>query len=137
MDTGNPTRVCRLAFAWSAPIGQPVARRAGGAWSELVPVPSHDTHGAAYRGRPHPPPTRGRCASRARAVPRTELSDTSETLRGTLRIAGLLVQVEAGERLQAYRRARLPRSNTTGVRFDLRISEEFTEPASAPPGSTS
>jgi DNA-binding transcriptional LysR family regulator len=63
-------------------------------------------------------------ALRELALAETELSDTSETLRGTLRIAGSAVFV-GGYVVPAIRDFSLQHP---GVRFDLRISEEFTEP---------
>ena len=63
-------------------------------------------------------------ALREVALAETELSDTSETLRGTLRIAGSAVFV-GGYVVPAIRDFSLQHP---GVRFDLRISEEFTEP---------
>jgi DNA-binding transcriptional LysR family regulator len=63
-------------------------------------------------------------AFREVALAETELSDTSETLRGTLRIAGSAVFV-GGYVVPAIRDFSLQHP---GVRFDLRISEEFTEP---------
>ncbi len=63
-------------------------------------------------------------ALREIAFAETDLSDTSETLRGTLRIAGSAVFV-GGYVVPAIRD--FSRQHP-GVRFDLRISEEFTEP---------
>jgi DNA-binding transcriptional LysR family regulator len=58
------------------------------------------------------------------ALAEAELSDTSETLRGTLRIAGSAVFVGAYV-VPAIRDFSLQHP---GVKFDLRIAEEFTEP---------
>jgi DNA-binding transcriptional LysR family regulator len=63
-------------------------------------------------------------ALRELALAEAELSDTSETLRGTLRIAGSAVFV-GGYVVPAIREFSLQHP---GVKFDLRISEEFTEP---------
>jgi DNA-binding transcriptional LysR family regulator len=63
-------------------------------------------------------------ALREVALAEAELSDASETLRGTLRIAGSAVFV-AGYVVPAIRDFSLQHP---GVTFDLRISEEFTEP---------
>jgi DNA-binding transcriptional LysR family regulator len=63
-------------------------------------------------------------ALREIALAETELSDSSETLRGTLRIAGSAVFV-GGYVVPAIRDFSLQHP---AVRFDLRISEEFTEP---------
>jgi len=58
------------------------------------------------------------------ALAEAELSDRSETLRGALRIAGSAVFV-GGYVIPAIRDFSLQHP---GVKFDLRISEEFTEP---------
>jgi DNA-binding transcriptional LysR family regulator len=63
-------------------------------------------------------------ALREIALAEAELSDTSETLRGTLRIAGSAAFV-GGYVVPAIRDFSLQHP---GVKFDLRISEEFTEP---------
>ncbi len=63
-------------------------------------------------------------ALREIAVAEAELSDTSETLRGTVRIAGSAVFV-GGYVVPAIRDFSLQHP---GVKFDLRISEEFAEP---------
>ena len=63
-------------------------------------------------------------ALREVALAEAELSDTSETLRGTIRIAGSAVFV-GGYVVPAIRDFSLQHP---GVKFDLRISEEFTEP---------
>jgi DNA-binding transcriptional LysR family regulator len=63
-------------------------------------------------------------ALREVALAEAELSDASETLRGTLRIAGSAVFV-GGYVVPAIRDFSLQHP---GVKFDLRISEEFTEP---------
>jgi DNA-binding transcriptional LysR family regulator len=63
-------------------------------------------------------------ALREVALAEAEVSDTSETLRGTLRIAGSAVFV-GGYVVPAIRDFSLQHP---GVKFDLRISEEFTEP---------
>jgi DNA-binding transcriptional LysR family regulator len=61
------------------------------------------------------------------ALAEAELSDTSETLRGTLRIAGSAVFV-GGYVVPAIRDFSVQHP---GVKFDLRISEEFAEPVRA------
>jgi len=63
-------------------------------------------------------------ALREVAIAELELSDTSETLRGTLCIAGSAVFVGRYV-VPAIRDFSLQHS---GVKFDLRISEEFAEP---------
>jgi DNA-binding transcriptional LysR family regulator len=63
-------------------------------------------------------------AFREIALAEAELSDTSETLRGTLRIAGSAVFVGAYV-VPAIRDFSLQHP---GVQFDLRIAEEFAEP---------
>jgi DNA-binding transcriptional LysR family regulator len=66
-------------------------------------------------------------ALREVALAEAELSDSSETLRGTLRVAGSAVFV-GGYVVPAIRDFSLQHP---GVKFDLRISEEFTEPLRA------
>jgi DNA-binding transcriptional LysR family regulator len=66
-----------------------------------------------------------KAAFREISLAEAELSDTSETLRGTLRIAGSAVFVGAYV-LPAIRDFSLLHP---GVKFDLRIAEQFTEPA--------
>jgi DNA-binding transcriptional LysR family regulator len=63
-------------------------------------------------------------AFREVALAEAELSDASETLRGTLRVAGSAVFV-GGYVVPTIRDFSLQHP---GVKFDLRISEEFTEP---------
>lgn len=63
-------------------------------------------------------------AFREIALAEAELSDTSETLRGTLRIAGSAVFVGAYV-VPAIRDFSLQHP---GVKFDLRIAEEFADP---------
>jgi DNA-binding transcriptional LysR family regulator len=66
-------------------------------------------------------------AFREIALGEAELSDTSETLRGTLRIAGSAFFV-ARYVVPAIREFSLQHAN---VKFSLQISEEFTEPVRA------
>jgi DNA-binding transcriptional LysR family regulator len=61
------------------------------------------------------------------ALAETEISGTSETLRGTLRIAGSAIFV-GGYVVPAIRDFALQHPD---VKFDLRISEEFAEPLRA------
>jgi DNA-binding transcriptional LysR family regulator len=63
-------------------------------------------------------------ALREVALAEVELSDTSETLRGTLRLAGSAIFV-GGYVVPAIRDFSVQHP---AVKFDLRISEEFTEP---------
>ena len=121
VDTGNLTRaaarlrrslqsVSRSLTALEAQVGVVLIRR-----TTRTAQPTEA--GLAFHRRVS-------AALREVALAETELSDTSETLRGTLRIAGSAVFV-GGYVIPAIRDFSLQHP---GVKFDLRISEEFTEP---------
>jgi DNA-binding transcriptional LysR family regulator len=121
VDTGNLTRaaahlrrslqsVSRSLTALEAQVGVVLIRR-----TTRTAVPTEA--GLAFHRRVN-------AAFRDIALAEAELSDTSETLRGTLRIAGSAVFVGAYV-VPAIREFSLLHP---GVKFDLRISEEFTEP---------
>src|SRR5580698_2186486 len=123
VDTGNLTRaatrlrrslqsVSRSLSALEAQVGVVLIRR-------TTRTAQPTAAGLAFHRRVS-------AALREVALAEAELSDTSETLRGTLRIAGSAVFV-AGYVVPAIRDFSLQHP---GVKFDLRISEQFTEPVS-------
>jgi DNA-binding transcriptional LysR family regulator len=122
VDTGNLTRaaahlrrslqsVSRSLTALEAQVGVVLIRR-----TTRTAEPTEA--GLAFHRRL-------KAAFREISLAEAELSDTSETLRGTLRIAGSAVFVGAYV-LPAIREFSLLHP---GVKFDLRIAEQFTEPA--------
>ncbi len=124
VDTGNLTRaaarlrrslqsVSRTLTALEAQVGVVLIRR-----TTRTAQPTEA--GLAFHRRLN-------AAFREIALAEAELSDTSETLRGTLRIAGSAVFVGAYV-VPAIRDFSLLHP---AVKFDLRIAEEFTEPARA------
>jgi DNA-binding transcriptional LysR family regulator len=121
VDTGNLTRaavhlrrslqsVSRSLTALEAQVGVVLVRR-----TTRTAQPTEA--GLAFHRRLN-------AAFREIALAEADLSDSSETLRGTLRIAGSAVFV-GGYVVPTIRDFSLQHP---GVRFDLRISEEFTEP---------
>src|SRR5580704_10857503 len=124
VDTGNLTRaaavlrrslqsVSRSLTALEAQVGVVLIRR-----TTRTAQPTEA--GLAFHRRLN-------AAFRQIALAEAELADTSETLRGTLRIAGSAVFVGAYV-VPAIRDFSLQHP---AVKFDLRISEEFTEPVRA------
>jgi len=124
VDTGNLTR----AAAWLRRSPQSVSRSLSALEAQLGVVLIRRTTRTAQ-------PTEAGLAFHRRvgdalreiALAEAELSDTSETLRGTLCIAGSAVFV-GGYVVPTIRDFSLQHP---GVKFDLRISEEFTEPVRA------
>jgi DNA-binding transcriptional LysR family regulator len=121
VDTGNLTRaaarlrrslqsISRSLAALEAQVGVVLIRR-----TTRTAQPTEA--GVAFHRRLN-------AAFRQIALAEAELSDTSETVRGTLRIAGSAVFVGAYV-VPAIRDFSLQHP---GVKFDLRIAEEFTEP---------